>query len=225
MDPWRRHNLGSRGPPRALPPHPTTPQPCSTSDSAGPPNPARRARTQRNHEGHRNPEPAQCTDAGLVPPRESLVPADKVHPQSPRRSKVFRKPVIWLCCSLLFSSPGSHTRTDATRMSWPATGAPTTEAHWSLAPGEDHDDLQLHAVPLLRCSEHASSSMQSSNLEQQGRTPPRCMNTQQQVAGTSQRSIKRPCLSGRRVPGTSLSSIMSGRNLRASAQQGHDCLS
>ena len=136
-----------------------------------------------------------------------------MHAQSPRRSKVFRKPVIWLCCSLLFSSPGSHTRTDATRMSWPATGAPTTEAHWSLAPGEDHDDLQLHAVPLLRCSEHASSSMQSSNLKQQGRTPPRCMNIQQQVAGTSQRSIKKPCLSGRRVPGTSLSRIMSGRNL------------
>ena len=76
---------------------------------------------------------------------------------------------------------------------------------WSLAPGEDDDDLQLHAVPFLRCSEHASSSMQSSNLEQQGTTPPRCMNTQQQAARTSQRSIKKPCLSGRRVPGTPLS--------------------
>ena len=60
---------GSRGPPRALP-TPPPPNPAAPVTPLTPQNPARRARTQRNHEGRRNPKPAQCTDAGLVPPRE-----------------------------------------------------------------------------------------------------------------------------------------------------------
>ena len=98
-------------------------------------------------------------------------------------------------------------------MSWPATGIPTREIRWSLAPGEAHDDPELHAVPYLRCSEHASASMQSKSIQQQETASPRCMNLTQQAAGTSQRGPSRSCLPGRRVPGTSLVSIMSGRRI------------
>ena len=187
---------------------PATSKSCRTSDSTDTPEPARRERTQRNHERHRNPEPAQCTDAGLVPPRESLVPADKVHLQSPGRA--LRKPgILWLCLSLFFSSPGSSKGTGATCMLWPATGATTAEARWQLAPGDDPDGRELQTVPFLRCSEHESSLQ--SNIVTQERAPPRCTNPQQADAGTSLRRTKRTGTSGRKVPGTMLSSIMSDR--------------
>ena len=63
---------GSRGPPRAL--QPPTPKSRRTSESANAPDPARRKGTQRDHERLRNPEPAQCTDAGLADVARGFLP-------------------------------------------------------------------------------------------------------------------------------------------------------
>ena len=211
---YPRQSLGIQRPSEGSPP-PTTSKPSSPCATSASSESDRRERAQRNNEGHRHSEPAQCTDAGLVLPRESYTSAHNVTRQSPRRLEVFRKPAIfrlWLCCMLLFSSPGSRARTDATRVSWPATGALRPEARRSLAPGDDLQTHPLHAVPTLRCSEHASTSMPSSKPER-WETSPRCINIQKQIARPSRRCETKLYLSGMRVPGTSLSNIMTGRRV------------
>ena len=124
---------------------------------------------------------------------------------------------------LLFSSPGSRARTDATRVSWPATGAPRPEARRSLAPGDDAQTHPLHAVPTLRCSEHASTSMQSSRPEQWETSSPRCINIQKQTARPSRRCESRLYLSGMRVPRTLLSIDMYAPKATMSDMWPYDC--
>ena len=82
----------------------------------------------------------------------------------------------------------------------------------SIAPGEHTDDTVYHAVPYLRCSEHASISMHRSSLAEQKKAPPRCPMTQQHVVDHSPRDPMCHDMAGRRVPGTQLSDIMPGRH-------------
>ena len=83
----------------------------------------------------------------------------------------------------------------------------------SIAPGEHTDDTVHHAVPYLRCSEHASISMHRSSLAEQQKAPPRCPKTQQHVVNpNSPRDPMCHDMTGRRVPGTQLSDIMPGRH-------------
>ena len=98
-------------------------------------------------------------------------------------------------------------------MSWPATGALRPEARRSLAPGDDLQTHPRHAVPTLRCFEHASTSMQSSKPEWWETSSPRCSNIQKQSVRPSRRCETKLRLSGMKVPGTSLSNIMTGRRV------------
>ena len=130
-----------------------------------------------------------------------------------------RSVAFWLCLSLfLSSSPGRQTGTDATCMSWPVAGGASVTTQCSIAPGEHIDDTVHHAVPYLRCSEHASNSTHRSSLAEQKKAPPRCPINQQHVVNHSPRDPMCHDMTGRRQAGesqglNSLTSCQAGTSL------------
>ena len=98
---------------RGLSNPPPPPNPAAPVSPFPPPESARRkGRSQRDSEGHRDTEPAQCADAGLNLPREGITVTSK-HPHASTRSAVFRKPhskKILDCPLSVALFPGKKTR-------------------------------------------------------------------------------------------------------------------
>ena len=140
-------------------------------------------------------EPAQCADASLNLPREHITSAH-LHSRPRARSEIFRNPSlfkIWLFLLLTLSSPGRRSGTGATPFQSAVTGR---ERQCNLAPGEASDDQLLRAVPILRCSEHAKHSTQSSKESQNASSSQRGSPTSHKQADKQER------LSRGMVPGT-----------------------
>ena len=64
-------------------------------------------------------------------------------------------------------SPGSHTRTDVAMSSCALSGTLPKGPCSSIAPGDPMVALRERPVPFLRCSEHATQSMNSSTCHQE----------------------------------------------------------
>ena len=192
--PW-----GSRGPPRALPP-PPPPNPAAPVPPTPPLTPpgGRTDPKETVKDTETQIEPAQCADARLNLPRERT-PSAHLHSSARASSEVFRKPFLsklWFILMLTLSSPGSRAGTDATPFQSAVTGHSLQGIQCGLAPGDVDVDRPPEAVPILRCSEHAQQSMQSSKESQNVSSSQRGRRTSHKQEGTQEH------LSRRMVPGT-----------------------
>ena len=172
--------LGIQRPSELSPPPP--PNPADPVQPVPPPPESARwtQACQRNGQRHGDSEP-RCADERVGVPREQMHSCS-IRPlrKSRVRPGVFRTlPFLktWFCLLLVLSSPGSKGRTDATMSCHDTQGPKRHDSYSRIAPGdlsvEHHDQL----VPLLRCSEHAMQSTQSSRMHQDDRSSQRGSST------------------------------------------------